>query len=128
MASERSQGFDGRARKRVGTGGLSKGAVQPALIALGLVLVVVGAVALLVLGWRNVTADAAMVGSGVPAQEGMPHLPSRLWAIAAGLSMACGGAAIGIGQLRVEHSLRRGETREEEDETVRGEHGDSPTR
>jgi len=71
--------------------------VQPALIALGLVLVVVGAVALLLLGWQNATADAATVGSGVPAQESLPHLPSRLWAIVAGLSMACGGAAIGIG-------------------------------
>ena len=75
--------------------------VQPGLIALGLVLVVVGGVVLLLLGWQTVTADSAMVRGGVPAQEGLPDPRSPLWAIAgaivAGLSMACGGAAIGIG-------------------------------
>jgi hypothetical protein len=70
--------------------------VQPALIALGLVLVVVGAVVLLLLGWQTGIADSAMVGGGVPA-HGPPEPPSRLWAIVAGLLMACGGAAIGIG-------------------------------
>ena len=71
--------------------------VQPALIALGLVLLAVGTVVLLLLGWQTVTADSAMVGGGLPAQEGLADPPSRLWAILAGFLMACGGAAIGIG-------------------------------
>jgi len=69
--------------------------VQPGLIALGLVLLVVGAVVLLLLGWQ--TAGPATVGAGVPAQQSLPDLLSPLWAVVAGLLLASGGAAIGIG-------------------------------
>jgi len=71
--------------------------VQPGLIALGLVLLVVGAVVLVLLGWQTMMAGSTMVGAGVPAQQSMPDAPSLLWAVVAGLLLACGGAAIGIG-------------------------------
>jgi len=71
--------------------------VQPGLIALGLVLLVVGSVALLLIGWQTVTAGSAMFGAAVPAQESVREAPSPLWAVVAGLLLACGGAAIGIG-------------------------------
>ena len=71
--------------------------VQPGLVALGLALVVGGAIVLLLLGWQTVTADPAVIGDTVPAQAAVPDPPSRIWAIVAGLLMACGGAAVGIG-------------------------------
>ena len=71
--------------------------MQPGLVALGLALVVAGAVVLLVLGWQTVTADPTVVGGGVPAEAAGPDWPSRIWAIVAGLLLACGGAAVGIG-------------------------------
>lgn len=72
--------------------------VQPGLIAIGVVLVVVGAVVLLLLGVQTLTPDST-VGSGVPAhaQEGLATALSPLWALVSGLSLACGGAVIGIG-------------------------------
>jgi hypothetical protein len=71
--------------------------VQPGLVALGLALVVVGGVVLLLLGWQTVTADPAAIGNAMPAEAAVSDPPSRIWAIAAGLLMACGGAAVGIG-------------------------------
>ena len=71
--------------------------IQPGLVAMGLALVVGGAFVLLLLGWHTVTADPATIGGAVPAQAAMPDPPSRIWAIVAGLLMACGGAAVGIG-------------------------------
>ena len=71
--------------------------VQPGLVALGFALVIAGAIALLLLGWHTVTADPGVIGSAVPARAAVPDQPSRIWAIVAGLLMACGGAAVGIG-------------------------------
>lgn len=71
--------------------------IQPGLVALGIALVVGGVVVLLFLGWQTVTADPATIGGAVPSQAAVPNPPSRIWAIVAGLLMACGGAALGIG-------------------------------
>jgi hypothetical protein len=71
--------------------------VQPGLLALGVGLLAVGAVVLLLMGWQTVTADPTIVGGAPATGVNLEEPPSRVWAVVAGLLLAAGGAAIGIG-------------------------------
>jgi hypothetical protein len=74
--------------------------LNPGLVAGGFVLVVVGAILLVAVAWGLVTTDPSIPAAGIPTQQSVLRPPSRLWAIAAGLLMACGAAAVGIGMNR----------------------------
>jgi hypothetical protein len=80
----------------------ARSTVQPGLIALGIAMVVVGALVLLGIAWQMATGDPLPVKAGIPAAEADAAAGSfgLLWPVLAGLLMAGGAAIVGIGMNR----------------------------